>query len=322
MQRRALLAAALGTGAARHAFAQGSDYPSRPTTMVIGYAAGGLTDTMTRLLAERMARELGQQIVVENRAGAATSIASAQVAQAKPDGYTLLMGTTSLAINPALQPTLAPRDPQRELLPIGLAYQSPFALLVRSSLGVQNLAEFIAHAKANPDRLSVASSGIGSVNHLLLELFNRGAGVKLTHVPYKGAAPAIVDLRGGRIDATFATPLDAVPVTKDGAGRILAVTSAERLALLPDVPTVAQTLRGFNGVFWQGLFAPAGTPEPVQRRLTAALRAATDDAELRAKVAERGVTLNTGGPDVLRKLLADESELWGKLIRDANIKPE
>jgi len=290
--------------------------------MLIGYTAGGLTDVMTRTLAERMGRDLGQSILVDNKAGAATSIASSLAAQARPDGYTLLMGTTSLAINPALQPNLPPKSPETELVAIGTAYYTPFALLVRKDLLAKNLAQFIAHAKANPGKLTVASSGIGSVNHLLLELFNRQAGVQLIHVPYKGATQALVDLRAGRIDATFATPQDAIPLMTDGSGRILAITSSEVLALLPNIPTVAQTLPGFNGVFWQGLFAPKGTPEAVVQRISDALRAATTDPELRKKVSERGVTLQTGGPEDLRRQLMNESAMWGRTVREANIKPE
>lgn len=321
MQRREFLIASGSVLAARKSWAN-DVYPARPITMLIGYTAGGLTDVMTRTLAERMGRDLGQSIVVDNKAGAATSIASSLAAQARPDGYTLLMGTTSLAINPALQPNLPPKSPETELVAIGTAYYTPFALLVRKDLPAQNMAQFIAHAKANPGKLTVASSGIGSVNHLLLELFNRQAGVQLIHVPYKGATQALVDLRAGRIDATFATPQDAIPLMTDGSGRVLGITSSEPLALLPNVPTVAQTLQGFNGVFWQGLFAPRGTPDAVVKRLSEALRAATTDPELRKKVGERGVTLQPGGPEDLRRQLMSESAMWGRTVREANIKPE
>jgi tripartite-type tricarboxylate transporter receptor subunit TctC len=297
-------------------------YPNRPVRVVIGYAAGGLTDVMSRLIADRMSRELGQPLAVENKSGGATSIASTIVAQAPADGYTLLMGTTSLAINPALQPNLTPKNPRKELEPIGKAYETPFALLVNNTVPAHTLAEFIAHAKANPDKINVASSGTGAVNHLLLEMFNRQAGVRMVHVPYRGASPALIDLQGGRVEATFATPLDAVPVADQKKGTILAVTSKERIPLLPDAPPVADTLAGFNGVFWQGLFAPAGTPKPIVARLAGALRVTTEDPELRAKVAERGVVMVTGGPEELRQQLAAETDAWGRLIRDADIKPD
>jgi tripartite-type tricarboxylate transporter receptor subunit TctC len=299
-----------------------SDYPSRPVRLVVGYAAGGLTDVMSRMLGERMSRELGQPVIVENKPGAGTALASTAVAQAAPDGYTLLMGTTSLAINPALQPTLTPKNPLAELQPIGIAYESPFVLLVGKAIPAQNLAEFVAYAKSRPGQLNVGSSGNGAVNHLILEMFNRQAGVQLTHVPYKGAAPAILDIHAGRLDATFATPLDAIPATAEGNARILAVTSSEPIDLLPDAPPIARTLPGFRGVFWQGLFVPVGTPEAISRKLEAALRAATEDPALRAKIAERGVTMLTGDASVMRSVLKAETDVWGDLIRAANLKVE
>lgn len=323
MHRRRFLAVILALPAASAiqvgANAQQPNYPQRPITIAIGYTAAGLTDSMSRIIAEQLSRQLGQNVIIENKAGAAASIAAAYVANAKPDGYTLLLGTTSLAINPSLQPNLTPRDPRRELKAVGTAYDTPFVLLVRQDLPVSNLREFIDYAKANPGKINAASSGNGAVNHLLIELFNRRAGVNLTHVPYRGATQALVDLRAGRIDATFATPLDAIPVVQEGRGRMLAISSNDRLTLLPEVPAVAETLEGFNGVFWQGLFAPAGIPEPIVQRLAEALRAVTDDQSLQAEVAQRGVTLRTGGPDQMSKQLDEQTRMWEKLIRDANI---
>ena len=315
----ALIAAMLTCTAERSAQAQ-SSYPDRPIRLIVGYAAGGLTDVMTRMLGERMGRELGQPVIVENRPGAATGLASSFVAQASPDGYTMLMGTTSLATNPTLQPNLTPKNPQAELAPVGLAYETPFALLVGNAVPAKSLTEFIAYAKSNPGKLNVGSSGIGAVNHLILELFNRRAGVQMVHVPYKGAAPAMVDIIAGRLDASFATPLDAVPVVDQQAGRILAVTSPEPATLLPNTPPVATILPGFRGVFWQGLFVPAGTPEPVVARLADALRIATSDESLRSKAAERGVTIRTGGPADLRALLKAETSMWCELIEAAGLK--
>lgn len=299
-----------------------SEYPVRPIRVIVGYAAGGLTDVMTRMLGERMSRELGQPIVVENKVGAAASLAATFVAQSPPDGYTVLMGTTTLAINPSLQPSLTPRNPMAELDPIGLAYETPFVLLTSKNVPARSFTEFLAYAKEKPGQLNVASSGNGAVNHLILEMVSRRAGVQLMHIPYKGAAPAIVDILAGRLDATFATPLDAVPVSEQGAGQILAVTSSKRVALLPNVPPVAETLPGVQGVFWQALFVPKGTPEPVIAKLANALRIATEDAQLRSKVAERGVTMMTGGPEELRTFLKSETDDWGKLIREAGIKVE
>ena len=320
--RVALLAALFFCVVAKpDAFAQ-SEYPTRPIRVIVGYAAGGFTDVMTRMLGERMSRELGQPIVVENKVGAAASLAATFVVQSPPDGYTVLMGTTSLAINPSLQPSLTPRNPMAELDPIGLAYETPFVLLTSKNIPARSFAEFLAYAKEKPGQLNVASSGNGAVNHLILEMVSRRAGVQLMHIPYKGAAPAIIDILAGRLDATFATPLDAVPVSEQGAGQILAVTSNKRVALLPNVPPVAETLPGVQGVFWQALFVPKGTPEPIITKLANALRIATEDAQLRSKVAERGVTMMTGGPEELRAFLKSETDDWGKLIREAGIKVE
>jgi tripartite-type tricarboxylate transporter receptor subunit TctC len=297
-------------------------YPSRPVTLVTGYAPGGLTDLTTRSIAERMQRELGQPVVVENRVGAATAIASTAVAGARPDGYLLLMGASSLAINPALQPNLTPRDPRAELVPVGFAYRSAFVLHVHPSLPVRTVADLVAWAKANPGRLNFGSSGTGAVNHLALELLRSRASIEVTHVPYRGGVPALIDLRQNRIQAMFQAALEAIPAIREGATRAIAVSGTERLALLPEVPPVADSLPGFDAVFWQGLFAPVGTPAPVIARLSAALRAATDDPALRARMAEQGVDIETGDADYLRRVLAEETETWGRLIREAGIRAE
>jgi tripartite-type tricarboxylate transporter receptor subunit TctC len=297
-------------------------FPSRPVSVLSGYAPGGVTDLTSRAVAERMARELGQPVVVENRVGAATAVANTAVAQARPDGHTLLMGTSTLAINPALQPTLTPREPMRELAPVGTVFRSAFVLHVHPSVPAKNTAEFIEYAKANPGKVNFGSSGTGAVNHLCQALFARRAGIEVVHVPFRGGAPALLELRQGRIGAMFQAVQEALPVVREGATRALAISSAERSPLLPDVPPVADALPGFDVVFWQGLFAPAGTPEPVVARLGAALRAATEDTALRARLAEQGVSVQTGGADTLRELLARETESWGRLIREAGIRPE
>jgi tripartite-type tricarboxylate transporter receptor subunit TctC len=232
------------------------------------------------------------------------------------------MGASSLAINPALQPNLTPREPLRELVPVGMGYRSAFVLHVHPGLPARNVAEFIAYAKANPGRISFGSSGTGAVNHLCLELFRLRAGIEVVHVPYRGGAPALIDLRAGRIQAMFAAALEAIPAIREGATRALAVSSATRLPLLPEVPAVAETLPGFDAVFWQGLFAPVGTPEPVIARLTAALRATTEDPEVRARMAEQGVAAETGDAAALRRVLVEDTETWGRLIRETGIQPE
>ncbi|MGG5890251.1 Bug family tripartite tricarboxylate transporter substrate binding protein [Falsiroseomonas sp. HC035] len=321
--RRSALGLMLAAPAVAPGLARAQDsWPTRPIVLVSGYAPGGLTDVMTRLIAARMSRELGQPIVVENRPGGATAIASTAVAQARPDGYMLLMGASSLAINPALQPNLTPKEPLRELVPVGMGYRSAFVLHVHPDVPARSTAEFIAHAKANPGKVNFGSSGTGAVNHLCLELFRNRAGIDVAHIPYRGGAPALIDLQAGRIQAMFAAALEAIPAIRDNRTRALAVSSAARLPLLPEVPPVAETLPGFDAVFWQGMFAPVGTPEPVLARLSAALRATTEDAEVRERMAAQGVAAETGDAAKLRQVLVEDTEMWGRLIREANIRPE
>jgi tripartite-type tricarboxylate transporter receptor subunit TctC len=317
MQRRTLPLLAL----AMPAFAQDA-YPSRTISAVTGYAPGGVTDVVSRAVAARMSQELGTTIVVENRVGAATAVANTHVAQARPDGYTLLMGTSTLAINPALQPNLTPRDPARELAPVGMVFRSPFVLHVHPSLPIHNMAEFLAYARANPGRLNIGSSGTGAVNHLSQALLVARTGVELVHVPFRGGAPGLLELRAGRIQGMFNATQEAQPVVREGATRALGVTSRTRIPTLPDVPPIADTVPGYEALFWQGLFAPAGTPPPIMARLEAALRVATTDPALVSRMAEQGVEMVSGGADDLRALLARELVSWAEVIRGQNIRAE
>ncbi len=320
MHRRALLAAPVLLTAPRARAQDG--FPTRTLSVLVGYPPGGVTDTTSRFVAQRMERELGQSLVVENRPGGATALASTQVAQARPDGYTLLMGTSTLAINPTLQPTLTPREPLRELAPIGTVFRTAFILHVHPSLPVRTVAELIAHARAHPGQVNFGSSGTGAVNHLCLEMFRQQARLDVTHVPYRGGAPALLDLQAGRIQAMFAAVLEALPSVRDGRTRGLGVSSLGRVAVVPELPAVAADLPGFDGVFWQGLFAPAATPAPVLARIGAALASATSDATLIARLAEQGVELVTGDATVLRRTLTEDTERWGRVVREGNIRPE
>jgi len=320
LHRRAALALPF-LGAAAAARAQ-DGFPSRPITILSGYAPGGVTDITSRAVAERLGRALGATVVVENRVGAATAVANTAVATARPDGLTLLTGTSTLAINPALQPNLTPKEPMRELAPIGMVFRTAFVLHVHPGLPVRSTAELIAWARANPGKLDFGSSGTGAVNHLAQALFAQAAGIQVTHVPYRGGAPALLDLRAGRIQAMFQAVLEALPSLREGATRGLAISSAAPDPLLPDLPPVAAALPGFEAVFWQGLFAPAGTPAPILARLGAALAETTADASLRARMAESGVVITSGDAAVLAGVLAAETEMWGRLIREAGIRAE
>ncbi len=324
MNRRSLILSSLllPVAGARATAQPTGAFPNRPITIVVPFPPGGLSDAMTRALGQRLGQELGQTIVVDNRPGAGTSVASGYVMQARPDGHTLLMGSNSLATNPTALPQLPPRDPDSDLVPIGLAYMSAFLLVVRHDFPARDLATFIAHAKANPGKVDFASSGVGAVNHLALELLNRSAGIALEHIPYRGGAPALIELRAGRVAAFLATPADVAAQLQEGSLRALATTTAQRLEQLPEVPAIAELLPGYEAVYWQALFAPAGTPEPVVQRLVGALLAVKADPEFRASLVARGVALLPGGPQELRDHLRRETTTWSRVIREANIKLE
>jgi tripartite-type tricarboxylate transporter receptor subunit TctC len=321
MRRRDIMLGVIGAAAAAPALAQGG-YPDRPITLVHGYAPGGLSDVISRLVAEPMQRVLGRPLVVESRPGGATAVANTYVAQARADGYTVLVGTSSLAINPTLQPDLTPRDPVSAFLPVGPICYSPQVLLVKSALPVTNVREFIAYAKARPNPLNFANSGNGSVNHLVAVMFNRALGIAASNVPYRGATPSLTDLRAGRVDATFATYQDARALIQDGSARALAISSRDRIPQLPEVPAVAELVPGFHSVFWLGLFAPAGVPEPIIARLAEALQTAKTDPLLRERTDAGGMVVVPGGPEAMAAMLREETESWGRLIREAEIKPD
>ncbi|WP_419899232.1 Bug family tripartite tricarboxylate transporter substrate binding protein [Roseomonas sp. USHLN139] len=318
----AALALSATTLASRRLAAQEANFPTRPVTLINAYPPGGVTDTATRVLAERMGQVLGQNVVVDNRPGGATSPASTAVATAKPDGYTLLMGSPTLAINPALQPSLTPRAPQKELVAVAMGYRTPMVLHLHPSVPAKTLPEFIAYVRAHPGQVNYGSSGIGAVNHLCMELLRARAGLDMVHVPYRGGVQALLDLRSGRVQAMFSAALEAAPPITEGVTRGLAVSSAQRLALLHDLPPVGETLPGYDVAFWQGLFAPAGTPAPVLAKLEAAMLTATRDPALVQRLATQGVAVVPETGAQLAALLARDSETWSALIRDAGIRPD
>ncbi len=294
-------------------------FPSRPITIVNAYGAGGQTDIATRLTADRLGTALGQRVVVENRVGGATSIASTYVAQARPDGYTLLAGTSSLAINPTLQPRLTPRDPQTELAPVGMVYRGAFVFHVYPGIPARTLPEFIAYAKANPGKLNYGGV-VGTVVHLATEMLCQRAGIEMTAVPNRGGVEGLLDLQAGRIHCNFQSPVEAMPSLQDGKTRALAISSRQRLPNLPDVPTVAETLPGFEAVLWLALFAPPGTPEPVVERIAASLRTVTEDRDYQDRMAQIGLTAESGSAADVRGLLAADTANWRKVITEAGIQ--
>jgi tripartite-type tricarboxylate transporter receptor subunit TctC len=313
------LAAVLALGAPA-SFAQ--DYPTRPITLVVPYPAGGGNDVLGRLVAERMAKALKGAIVVENRGGAGGTIGTRQVAKAAPDGTTMLIATSSLAINPSLYPNVG-YDPRKDFAPIGLLASGANVVLVHPSVPAKSIAELIALAKKEPGKLNFASTGSGSSVQLAAELFAAMAGIRINHVPYRGSGPALNDLLGGHVTMMFATLPSAIGIVKGGKVRALAVTGGQRSDVFPELPTIAEAgLAGYQAELHYGLVAPAGTPRPIIDRLNAALRAALEDATLRERLAREGAVPMPSTPEEYAADIEAEEKKWGKIVRDAGVKGE
>lgn len=296
-------------------------YPSKPVRLVVPWATGGFNDILARLLAEQMSKSLGQQVIVDNRAGAAGTLGSGFVAQAAPDGYTLLLATGDThAIAPAVYPKLR-YDPQRDFAPISLLVSQPVALWVPAESSSRDLAGFIATAKANPGKVTYASNGNGSVTHLGMEAFAQKAGINLLHVPYKGSGPALIDMLGGRLDGIFLSVQAAGSQATSGKIRPLAFTSAERSSALPAVPTFSEAgVPGFQLALWQGLVAPKGTPPDIVNRLAIESAKALAAPEIRERMASMGVEVIGSNPERLQRFLADEVLRWKGLANSLNVK--
>jgi tripartite-type tricarboxylate transporter receptor subunit TctC len=317
------LVSLLATVLAAPAPAAAQDYPSRPITLIVPYAAGGGNDVMARTAAERMSKTLGQQIVVENRAGAGGSIATRQVAKADPDGYTLgLGGTGTLAIDPTLYGNVG-YDPRKDFAPVGLIATSALVVCVHPSLPVRSIPDLIALAKREPGKLNYASAGTGSGIHLATEYFAAMAGIKLSHIPYKGSSPALTDLVGGHVAIYFSSLPPAVGLLKEGKVRALAVTSAKRSAVFPDLPTVAEAaLPGYEAVLHYGVVAPAGTPQAIIDKLGGALRAAVMSDELKSRLAQDGAEPLPSTPEEYAADIDREERKWSALIKSAGLKAQ
>ena len=294
----------------------------KPIAIIVGFVAGGASDTSTRMVARKVSENIGQPVVVENRPGAGATIATQYVVNAKPDGATLILGTIGpIAVAPHLMQL--GYDPIRDLAPITMGVNFPNVLVVHPSLNVKTLSEFIALAKKEPGKLTYAATGVGSASHLAGELFNQRAGVEILHVPYKGGAAAMVDLLGGRISAYYSTPSTAEPHIKSGKLIALATTGLKRSAMFPDIPTIAESgYPGFNASNWYAYLAPAKTPEATLDRLNTEIVRALNDPDVRTQLAQHGLV-----PDPMtRKELADfidaESRTWAKVVKERNIKIE
>lgn len=289
-------------------------YPERPITLVVPFPAGGSTDLVARVVADRMGKSLGQQVVVENKGGAGGNIGAAQVAKAEPDGYTILMGTIAThALNPALYKNM-PYDAVRDFAPVSLLVTVLNVLVVNPQLPVHSVQELIALLKANPGKYSYASSGNGTPLHLSGELFKSMAGVDMVHIPYRGAGPALNDVLGNHVPIMFDNLPSSTSYIKDGALRGLAVTTAKRAASMPDLPTIAETLPGYETYTWNALFAPAGTPPEVVARLNAAAVEAVNDPAVKEKLAGFGATTVGSTPEALAAHVQAELEKWAPVV--------
>ncbi|MEO7727722.1 MAG: tripartite tricarboxylate transporter substrate binding protein [Burkholderiales bacterium] len=309
------------TGVTAYA-APAAEYPQRPLRMIVGLPAGGSTDIMGRLVAAKLSERFGQQVVFDNRPGASGIIGADLVAKSQPDGYTLLMAGGSFGIISSLY-TKVPFDTARDFVPIALFATSPYVFVVHPSVPVATMPEFIAYAKARPGQLNFAGSTPGSVQRLSGELLKRLTGIDMLYVPYKGTGVLMPDLLGGRLQAAIDNVLVVVPYMKSGALRGLAVTSAKRSVVAPELPTIAESgVPGFQSGGWFGVLGPAGMPPHIVRKLNAEIAGAMQQPDVRDRLLAQGAEPLWGPPDDLKKLLAREREVWGKVIREAGIKPD
>ncbi|MGB6893339.1 MAG: tripartite tricarboxylate transporter substrate binding protein [Xanthobacteraceae bacterium] len=323
VSRRALLAATLPALAVTAARAQSGpaaapDYPNHQVTFIVPFAPAGGTDVLARLLAEKLEQELGESFVVENRPGAGTVIATNFVAKSPPDGYTIMMDVSSLAIDVTLYKSL-PYDPAQDLALVALIARVPFVLVVSPSLPVNSVEDLVKLAKERP--LSYGSGGIGAFHHLAAALFCSMTGIKMTHVPYRGTAPALNDLMGGYIQLMFSDLGPALPLIDAGKIRPLAVTTKERFAALPDVPPLADAgVPGFDAAAWQGVVAPAKTPEPILTKLNSTLNAIVAMGDVRTRMKDFGmIPAGTGSLDDLHQFFQSEIGRWAKVVEEAGI---
>jgi len=323
IRRRGLLRLAAGVVAlpAISRIARAETYPSRPIHLIIGYPPGGSADLTARLFGQWLSQRLGQQVVVESRPGGGTNIATEAALRAASDGYTLFLASPANTTNPALFAKL-PFDFIHDSTPVAGLIRFPDVVDVNLSLPIHSIPELIAYAKANPGKLNFASSGIGSTLHVAGELFKMMTGVDIVHVAYRGGAPALVDLMSGRMQLMFDNVPTSLPYIKAGKLRPLAVTSATRAAVLPDLPTVADFVPGYEASAWYGVVAPKGTPGEVIEKLNREIAAILADPKVKSQLGDLGASLLPGTPADFGRLIADETAKWGKVIKFAGIKPE
>ncbi len=301
--------------------ARAQTYPSRPVRLVVCYPAGGANDIIGRLIGQWLSERLGQQFIIENRAGAAGNIGTEAVVRSPADGYTLLLAGSFNSINATLYDKLD-FNFIREIAPVAGILRATLVMLVNPAFPAQTVPEFIAYAKANPGKLNMASGGIGNLTHVAGELFQAMIGVKMLHVPYRGGAPAMTDLLGGQVQVYFSTISESIEHIRAGRLRALAVATPTRSQVLPDIPTLGEFVPGYEASGWQGIGAPRNTPIDIIDKLNREINAGIADPKLKARLADLGSTPLAGSPADFGKFIADETEKWSKVIQTANIKAE
>jgi len=301
--------------------ARADDYPSRPIRLIVPYAAGGGADSVARIIARRVAETIGQPIVIENRGGAGSIIGTELVNKSEPDGYTLLLGQSGpISINPAVYKRL-PYDPLTGFSPITMTTAYPYIMVVNPALGVKTLQEFVALARSKPGELNYGTTGIGAANHLVAELFGSKAGIRMTHIPYRGTALAVTDLIAGQVQVVFADPISALPQISAGALLALAVTSKERSPVAPAIPTISESgYPGFDAVAWHGILAPANTPPAIVGKLNKEIVAALKDPETRALLEKQAMQIVGSSPQAFTSFIEQDIAIWKEVADQAKVE--
>ncbi|KAA2211607.1 Bug family tripartite tricarboxylate transporter substrate binding protein [Teichococcus oryzae] len=303
--------------------ARAEGWPQRPVTIIIGFPPGTATDSVGRLLADRLSQRLGQRFLIENRSGQGGSIGATAVARAAPDGYTLTIGASApQAINPHIYPDL-PYDPRKDFTPIQQLVQLPYLLVAGNHTGFSSLGDIVAKARAQPGAVSYATTGNGTTSQLLMAMLIKEAGLQMTHVPYRGTAQSLTDIVAGRVDVTFDTMIGTLPFAQDGRVRAIAVGTKQRVPNVPNVPTTAEGgLPGVQGGAWLGMLAPAGVPGPIVQRLSTEVAQILEDAAFRKAIMDMGAVVDPAGPEAFAKVVRDDYDRWGEIVRVTGTKLE
>jgi tripartite-type tricarboxylate transporter receptor subunit TctC len=320
-RRFLVLAGAAVAACAVPRFAAAQAYPTRPLRWIVGFAPGGSTDILARVVGQWLSERLGQPVVIENRPGAGSNIATEAVVNAPPDGYTLLMISPAHAVNATLYDKLN-YNFIRDIAPVAGISRETNVMVVNPAFPAKTVAEFIAYAKANPGKINMASSGNGTSVHVAGELFNMRAGIKMTHVPYRGAGPAVTDLIGGQVQVMFAAMPSAIEYVRAGRLRALAVTTATRSSALPDAPSVGEVLPGYEASSWYGVGVPRNTPAEIIDRLNREINAGLADQKLKVRIGDMGGAMLTGAPADFAKLIADETRKWAEVVKFSGARPD